>query len=105
MSKPRISFNEARDELIKLKDLLNPNNPAVDALDIAIKNFNIINASDEREGTWLISSIATPLFTKYVAHCSRCKYPSNDGGNFCSNCGIRMKNPRELELTKIRGPL
>ena len=57
-----------------------------EALDMAIEAL-----SAERTGEWIFNPKDAIELMFMKLKCSECGFESSDGGNYCPNCGARMK--------------
>ena len=84
-----------RDEAIERLNIHKSTSVFVDsiaeAIDIAIEALS----ADAVHGEWIFNPTDAIDLMFAKPKCSKCGFESSDGGNFCPNCGARMKGGAE----------
>lgn len=68
-----------------------------DWLEGKVPNLNIkdIPSENRPQGEWIFNPKDAIELMFTLPKCSECGFESADGGNFCSNCGARMRSKEE----------
>lgn len=85
---------------------------AIDAIDDAIDvdspqwailrtKIGFLPSAEAVHGEWIFNPTDAIDLMFAKPKCSKCGFESSDGGNFCPNCGVRMKGGEALILLPI----
>ena len=55
------------------------------------KNKSVKTTQNQKWGEWIFNPKDAIELMFMKPKCSKCDFESSDGGNFCSNCGAKMK--------------